>query len=207
MAANNMETGMSKIDMVGRITRLLVTAFVVSVGLGTFIIQTHAGGMPRLFWKESVCCGSTDQSTAGSACNCPHCREANSSDSPLRRFFKSHRTKWSERPPKNSWKYYHPCPPYFQPTFGVFQTSWDILPHDECQIPFATPLVYKDDPSPPLAIMSTRLEPIYDVPARPSSEAMVPSPGLEFDEQTPDSVFASQDQPFFATQRAVPRLK
>ena len=198
---------MSKTDCVGRITRMLIAAFVVSVWPGTFIIQTNAGGMPGLFWKESAGCDSADQSTAGSACNCPHCREANSSDSPLQRFFKSHRTRWSERPPKNSWKYYHPCPPYLQPTFGVFQTSWNILPYDECQISFATPLVYKEDPSPPPAIMGTRLEPVYDVPTRPSSEAIVPRPGLEFDLQTPDFVFASQDQPFFQTKRAIPRSK
>ena len=289
---------MLKTDLAGRMTRLLISVCVVSAGLGVSIIQSQAGEMPGLFWKESACCDSTEKSMTGSACNCPHCREANSADLPLLRFFKSHRTKWSERPPKNSWKHYHPCPPYFQPGFGVYQTSWSILPYDECQVPFAMPPVDADDllpidtesrpsptpvppetlnepmqgsiittapeistcnsdsnvrgkmafpaiksseklkrwreslrqesssgtdiqrqhpkqtdlPSPQPATSRTKLVPEFDVPTRASSDAIVPPMGSGFVGQTPDSVFASQDQPFFQTHsavalRAVPRLK
>ena len=143
---------MSKTDYVGRITRLLISTCVVPAGLGLSILHAQGAEMPGLSRNQSPCGDSTGRSTGVSArragCDCPHCRDANSSDSPLLRFFKSHRTKWSERPPKNSWEYYHPCPPYFQPTFGIHQTSWTILPHDPCQNSFATPHVYAAAPLP-----------------------------------------------------------
>jgi len=138
---------MSKLNTARRIKRLLISAFVIPAGLGLSILHVQADGMPGLFRKESSCTDTTGRSMAGSACDCPHCREANSSHSPLRRFFKSHTTKWSERTPKDSWQFYHPCPPYFQPTFGVYQTSWTILQNDACEPSFATAPVDADAPS------------------------------------------------------------
>ncbi len=150
MVANKLETGMSKINMFGRITRLLVSACVVPAGLGLCILQTEAAGMPGSARSEAPCGDTAGRSTDGSTCDCPHCREVNSSDSRLLRFLKSRctKTKWAERTPKHTWKCYHPCPPYFEPTFGIHQTSWTILQHDASQVPFATPLVNSNNPLP-----------------------------------------------------------
>lgn len=176
---------MSKTNLAGQMTRLLIFVCVVFVGMELSDMHVLAGGMPGLFSNDSSCGNATCPSSAVSECNCPHCREARGSDSRLVRFFKSHttKTKWAERPPKNSWKCYHPCAPYFQPTFGIHQTSWTILPHDECSVPFAVP---------------------PEVIALPT--------GLKFEKQTPDSVFSSEDRSFFPVQpaaatRAVRHLK
>jgi len=155
---------MSKTEAFVRITRLLISACVVPAGLGLSILQAQAGGMPGLSRNETACGDTTARSAGGSAggsrgglaggsasrsvCDCLHCREANGSGSRLRRFFKCHGPKWSEPIPHDSWRCYHPCPPYFEPTFGIHQTSWTILPHDECQVQFATPRTYSSDHSP-----------------------------------------------------------
>ena len=149
---------MSKTDWVGRITRLLISGCVVPASLGLSVLHTQAAGMSGLPRNEIPCGDSTGRSGASpvqSECDCPHCSEANSSGSSLLRFFKPRGPKWSSNSPKHSWKCYHPCPPYFEPTFGISQTSWTILPHDVCQTPIATPFIYIDDPSPP----ATELQP------------------------------------------------
>ncbi len=138
---------MSKPNTARRIKRLLISAFVIPAGLGLSVLHVQAAGMPGLFRTESSCSDTTGRSMSGAACDCPHCREANSSHSLLGRFFKPHCTKWSERTPKNSWKYYHPCSPYYQPTFGVYQASWTILQDDACEPAFATVSVDADAPA------------------------------------------------------------
>lgn len=148
---------MSRTDTFGRITYLLIAACVVPAVLGLSILQAQAGGMPGSS-RDDVRCGdstggsasqSAGGSVGGSACDCLHCREARkNSESRLRRFFRSHHNKWSEPMPHDSWKCYHPCSPYFQPTFGVHQTSWTVLQHDAGQeVRLNSPPNYSNDRS------------------------------------------------------------
>ena len=182
MTVNKLETGMSKTDVTGRMTRLLISACVVPAGLGLSILHAQAGGMPGVFRNESACGDTTGGSMGGSAsrssCDCVHCREANSSASPLRRFFSSHKAKWSEPTPSHSWKYYHPCPPYFQPTFGIHQTSWNALQEDACQVLPSTipsdsdyylPYAPEMSPPPPPAIPPTTATPVARMAATPKN--------------------------------------